>query len=91
MANNSQISELNNIVNLNNVLTRLKNIKELNDEIDNFESKLRLLDQLIETDGDLNEIEKVFVLMKECAHATRNMSFFQEKVEKIEFYEAKLK
>lgn len=70
---------------------RLESIKDLTDEIDNFETKLRRLDMLIKTDGDLAEIEKVFVLMKECIHVTRNMSLMEEKTEKIEYYEDKLK
>ena len=85
------LSDLNDILELNKVYTRLDNIKELTDEIDNFESKLRLLDQLIQTDGDLREIEKVFILMKECINVTRNMSLFEEKNEKIAYYESKLK
>lgn len=87
----ADLANLNDILELNKVLTKLEGIKELTDEIDNFESKLRILDQLIQTDGDLREIEKVFILMKECINVTRNMSLFEEKNEKIEYYEARLK
>jgi hypothetical protein len=41
-------------------------------------------------DSDLEEIEKVFVLMKECMHITRNMSLFEEKAEKVQYYQQKL-
>lgn len=84
-------ADLNNILEVNRALGKLESIKELNDEIDHFESKLRLLDQLIQYDGDLREIEKVFILMKDCMRITRNMSLFEEKYEKVELYEEKLK
>ena len=85
------ISDLNDILELNKVYARIDSIIEITDEIDNFESKLRLLDQLIQTDGDLREIEKVFILMKEWINVTRNMSLSEEKNEKIAHYEYKLK
>jgi hypothetical protein len=39
--------QLGEILEINKALKRLEKIKELTDEIDNFESKLRLLDELI--------------------------------------------